>query len=118
VPAALGEIAAFIDEGMDALGTMVFARFLEERHAIERSEKRHGVNIIEHYTALFDELWKHEDARMAMVPPKELLSVVNRKLQSVGAKAISFRALSSRLRADEIPAEMRDLLFEVEGLLG
>ena len=124
-PAAMARISGvsvdvieqFIGEGIDALRTTVFARYLEERHELERSAKRHGVNVIEHYTTVFDNIWTDHSARLAMVPPKDLISFVSRRLQEIGAKAISPLALSSKLQYDEIPAEMRDLLFEIEQLL-
>ena len=96
---------------------MVFGRYLEERHETERSARRHGVNVIEDSVRKFDDLWASEDTRMALLPPKEVLHLVNQKLQDGGAGAVSIRALSSRLKPDEIPAEMRDFLLQIDEYL-
>jgi len=125
VPEAMARLAGLdlsrmldlIDEATGTLRTAVFARYLDERHMTERSALRHRVNVIEHYTTVFDVLWSDRANRLAMVPPKDLLHLINQKLQAEGAQTLSVRALSVKLRIHEIPVEMRDLVVRIESYL-
>lgn len=125
VPAAMARISGvsldvmenLIDEATASLRTKVFARYLDERQETERSAKRHSVTVTEIYTPIFDAMWAKQETRMAMAPPKEVLHFVNRKLQDMGANAVSFPNLSSRIRRDEVPPEMRDFLLRVDAHL-
>jgi len=110
-------IKSLLSEIVASLRAAVLARYLEERRETDDSGRQHGVNVTEEHIRLFDESWQNEEDRMAMVPPREVLSLLNKKLQDAGARAISFRALSSRLRIEEIPAEMRDVLLKIDGYL-
>jgi energy-coupling factor transporter ATP-binding protein EcfA2 len=113
----LAVMQGLIDEAASSLRTKVFARYLEERQETERSGRRHAVSVTETYTPIFDEMWRHEEIRIAMVPPKEVLHSVNQKLQDLGANAVSIPNLSNRIRRDEVVPEMRDFLLRIDGYL-
>ena len=123
VPAAMARISgaseetieSFIGDAATSLRARTLSRFLEEHGRDDHTAERADPDFGESYTRLFDQRW--EDDRVALLPPKDILSLVNQKIQAADLAAISFRALSNRLRIDEIPAEMRDFLLHVEGYL-
>jgi hypothetical protein len=125
VPSAMARISGIsldvmenlINEAVASLRTKVFARYLEERQETERSGKRHAVTVTEIYTPIFDALWEKTDVRMAIVPPKEVLHLVNQKLQDMRLNAVGIANLSSRIRRDEVVPEMRDFLLRIDAYL-
>jgi hypothetical protein len=107
-------VASLLDEACEAQRITVMARFLEERRSVERSAERHAVTITEQYVPIFDRAWRDPQTRLSISNPKELLHYLNNKLPKIGGRAVSFPALSSRAKSDEIPQEMRLLLLDIE----
>lgn len=111
------EIKQFLLEVMEELRGKVFSRFLAERDLEKRSGRMHLVSIAEEAIVEFDKNWNDYAWRLGVVPPKEVLSALNARIQEVGGKSVSMRGLSARLRADEISTEMRGIIARVENLL-
>jgi predicted ATPase len=112
--AGLDVITELLDEACEAQRVTVMARFLEERQRVERSAERHAVTITEKYLPVFDRAWRDRQTRLSISNPKELLHYLNNKLPKMGGRPISFPALSSRARSEEVPQEMRLLLLDIE----
>jgi hypothetical protein len=107
-------IGDLLEQACEAQRVTVMARFLEERQRVERSAERHAVTITEQYLPAFDRAWRDRQTRLSISNPKELLHYLNSKLPTMGGRAVSFRALSSRAKSDEVPQEMRLLLLDIE----
>jgi hypothetical protein len=122
IPSALARLSGveenligdLLEEACGAQRVTVMARFLEERQRVERSAERHAVTITEQYLPVFDRAWRDPQTRLSISNPKELLHYLNNKLPAMGGRAVSFRALSSRAKSNEVPQEMRLLLLEIE----
>jgi hypothetical protein len=97
---------------VSAMEQKVFARMAADRQAVAAHD--HRVQALEEAKREFDESWKDEARRLWMCPPKEVLRKLNSSLQVAGFKTLAFPSLARELRADEIPAEVRNLLERIE----
>lgn len=61
----------------------------------------------------FEDRWASEENRLAMVPPKAVLSRINDRLQAEGLSALSFRQLARSMTVDEVPDEVKMVLREI-----
>lgn len=95
----------------------VFARALEAKRVAEIGARSHGVSVTERFQKEFDRHWNDPDFRRSVVPPKEVMHELNRKLQAAGLKPISARRLASEIECDELDDEAIDLLREIEATL-
>jgi hypothetical protein len=103
-------------EGIAAgLENEVFARFSFERQRVAAHD--HRVQALEDAKAEFDAVWQSHDERLAMCPPKDLLSDLNKKLQAGGWSTLSFEALAKALTEDEVPSEVVNVLDRIEDAL-
>ena len=123
VPAAMarrsGADESWIEAELDGLAASleneVFARFSYERQRLAQHD--HRVQALQEAKAEFDAAWQSHDERLAMSPPKEILSALNKKLQSGGWKTLSFEALAKTLTSEEVPTEVSTLLERIEETL-
>ncbi len=111
------DVESYLYEAVESLRGSVLSRYLPVRVQIGRASGKSEVTLTEHYIDLFDKSWQNKEWALYAAPAKDVLSALNRKLQECGEKAVSARALSSRIRYDEIAPEMRDALLDVERLL-
>jgi predicted ATPase len=111
------EISKYLTDVVSSLKSFTLARYLDVRTVAERSAERHAVSVSEHYLKLFESLWTDSEWALFMSPAKEVLSGLNRRLQEDNYKAVSARGLAARIRAHEVPSEMRDALLEIEMML-
>lgn len=63
---------------------------------------------------IFRELWNDENARLSIVPPKQVIAQLNVMISEVGGRTLSVHKLASAIRLDEIDDEMKDALLSVE----
>ncbi|WP_238526412.1 ATP-dependent nuclease [Gordonia neofelifaecis] len=94
-----------------------FAQVLALR---QQDGKAQGEHVSTTYLACrseFDDNWETQAWRWGIVPGKELLSGVNRRIGDAGGKPVSVRALASSIRASEIDTELMELILKVESLL-
>ena len=94
---------------------LILNRRVYELQREERSAERHPVSIADAYSAEFETEWRDPVFRVSRAPAKDLLSDLNTKLQAAGFKAVSARALSREMGADELDAEVVGLLKQIEG---
>ncbi len=102
---------------VESLRGKVFARSLAAAEEELVGPTRHRVNIIEAFEPGFAVRWSDEDERLAMVPPKEVLSLLNQTIAAKGGRAVSAAKLSRAIRESEVDPEMVDLFARVEALL-
>ncbi|NEB41447.1 ATP-binding protein [Streptomyces sp. SID14515] len=112
----LVEVERVMGEIMNSMQGDIFARVNFERQSVERSGKNHEVNITAAALADFTPRWSKVEYRQSVCPPKEIMSQLNRHLQSNGYKGVSFDALAKRINQDEIPAEMLQVLHKINTL--
>ncbi|MFF4468686.1 ATP-dependent endonuclease [Streptomyces sp. NPDC001599] len=93
------------------------AQFLYRRQTDLVSASSHAMEVTRAAIPEFDQWWDDEEKRAGMVPPKKVLSSLNVKLMGRGYKAISVRAISNNMRAEEVVPELRDLLLEIESAI-
>jgi hypothetical protein len=115
--APLAEVKSIMDSQAALMENAVFSRMLDEKLRVEKSATAHAVTVTTAFKAEFDMLWKDVPRRLEIVPPKQLLSAVNKELQLRKFKAVSFEKLASSLELSEIPAEMRGAILRVETAL-
>jgi hypothetical protein len=113
----LPQIKKVLNEAMEGVRGRVFSRLLAERNVEQKPDGKHLATIAEEALADFDKNWNDYNWRLSIIPPKEILSALNVKVQGVGGKAISMRGLSARLRAEEVPSEMREAILRIDRLL-
>ncbi|GAA3258780.1 hypothetical protein GCM10020216_097340 [Nonomuraea helvata] len=106
------EIAQILEAGVADARDGVFANFAYERKKTDPS--KHDVTHTQEALKEFEQLWKIPENRLHMSPPKDLLSHLNRHFAANKIKTISTRAISNRLRLDELTSEMIDLFSSIE----
>ncbi len=111
------EVREILSAAVGNLYNTVFARSLEVRQRQEVGEKRHAVSVNEDYLKEFADRWTDPGWALYACPAKDVLSAVSRTLQERKYKVVSARGLSNRIRAHEVPAEMRDAILDIEARL-
>ncbi|MEU5462180.1 ATP-dependent nuclease [Streptomyces althioticus] len=104
--------AAISEQKVDAQ-----AQFLYRRQTDLVSASSHAMEVTRAAIPEFDQWWDDEEKRAGMVPPKKVFSSLNVKLMGRGYKAVSVRAISNNMRAEEVVPELRDLLLEIESAI-
>jgi ABC-type thiamine transport system ATPase subunit len=92
----------------------VFGPLLDEKVRHSKSGSNHTASINTAFKPEFDKLWKDPLYRLRVCPPKQVISQLNQKLQKEGLKPVSLTGLARAHRKSEIPAEVADLLLEIE----
>ncbi|MGW5718339.1 ATP-dependent nuclease [Amycolatopsis sp. NPDC003865] len=103
-----------LDDVLESLEEYVFSQTLALALEEERRKGIYSATTYQSCRQRFDENWSIRQWRIDHVPAKDLIAGVNRNFQAVGGKALSARSLSSTMRSHEVPAEMRDLLLEID----
>ena len=65
-----------------------------------------------------DTIWSDPTTLCDACPGKEVISRLNARLQGAGHRTVRPRQLADRLRAGEVPPEMRDILLKVDSAAG
>jgi hypothetical protein len=116
--------------GMDeviAAGVLADALAEQEQHvrsrltssALEegRKNREQEAAVLERIGRDFEQRWLDPEQRIALVPAKDVLTSINRRIGDAGGRPMSQRTLAKSLRLEEIPAEMVDVLREINGRL-
>ncbi len=87
--------------------------------ASQQFEKRrqpglHGTSISEDVMNEFDQTWNSFDGRIKLVPGKEMLSALNRELQSLYTCAVTPGAIVSAFKVSEVAQTLTDLLAKLD----
>ncbi|RZT12898.1 putative ATP-dependent endonuclease of OLD family [Kribbella sp. VKM Ac-2569] len=113
-----GAPESFIDSEIDnitlTMEDAVFGRMLSDRIAYEVGAKTHQVDVMTKFKNEFGVSWKSADFRRRYCPPKQIVADLNKTLQSSGYKPVSMVAVARSHRVSEIPAELADLLREID----
>ncbi|MEU9160188.1 AAA family ATPase [Streptomyces sp. NPDC048424] len=113
---SVGEVEEIIENAMAGMRNKVMSRILAERVVAEKSTGRSVATINEDGLNDLTKSWERVEFRYSICPPKEVMSAVNRELQSRGYKAVAFDSISKYAGVDEIHPEMVALLKKVERL--
>ena len=112
------EISSHLDAVLNDLKNTVMSRYIASRVGSSRDPGRHVVSTYDQIIPEFESRWTSDAAwRLHAAPAKDVLSGLNRLFQANGGKAVTAAALSVHMRADEIAAEMRDVLLEINARL-
>ncbi|MFJ4806696.1 ATP-dependent nuclease [Streptomyces murinus] len=110
-------IQGLLDEAIEERKVDAQAQFLYRRQTDLVSASAHAMEVTRAAIPEFETWWNDGDVRAGMVPPKKVLSSLNGKLAAKGYKAVSVRAISNNMRAEEVVPEFRDLLLEIESAI-
>ena len=67
-------------------------------------------NLVSH----FDSVWSTTEGKIELIPGKEMISHINRQLQTSHNLSVTATDISRTMSADDIPTEMKNLLLELE----
>lgn len=107
-------ISLILDAIAASMENHVFGRMLAEEAQNQRSSGIDSSVTMTDFKNEFDSFWQDSQRRLHSCPAKEVLSELNKKLHSLGAKAVSVRMLASSHRAYEVPPELVAVLRKVE----
>ena len=110
------EISSILEKLTDEMKNSVMAQFIKS----EIATKQKGVDVATATQAALvhcEAIWSSPKNRLGRVPGKDLLTSLNRHLQSTGQSAISARRLAAAFRPNEIDTEMVTVILEVEARL-
>ena len=102
-------VAAELDRLAAEKKEEVFAQIVAERLQREVSADRPMTQVMKDARVDFERAWANSSSRTFMCNAKDLLSGINKSLQSGDHRTVSSRTLSSGLRTDEIADEMVDV---------
>lgn len=111
------EIQKLLDDAIAEQKVDAQAQFLYRRQTDLVSANSHAMEVTRAALPEFETWWNDSEMRVGMVPPKKVLSSLNGKLAMKGYKAVSVRAISNSMRAEEVVPELRDLLLEIESAI-
>jgi hypothetical protein len=106
------EVGRQLNEIAATLETEVLARMSFERQRLAPHD--HQVQALEAAKIDFDASWADAQRRLWMCPPKTVLQELNKRLQAEKLTPVSFRAVARRMRSENIPSELQNLLEKVE----
>lgn len=120
-PAALARLSgapqSWIEEQLAActgeLEDEVWAQLVAENERLLSGRGLARATVIKNSKRAADERWSDGPNRVHVCGGKDLLRMLNRRMQEAGFKAVTDRQLARRLRAGEIPEELQATLTEV-----
>lgn len=108
----VGDASATLDEFAEEQRNYVVAQQLAARRHFERSQGT-GVNETtynEQMLAEFDQRWQEPESRLSLIPGKDALSFVNRRLQDEYSISVTPTGIIDAMHVNEIPDEIRTLV--------
>ena len=111
----LSDAAAILDGFALQKKSYLMSQYLAERRRFERvhSPTTHEASINEVALNEFEEGWKTISKRLAIIPGKEALSVLNQHLQDEYGVNLTPTAIIDAMRNDEGPAEIQKLVHDL-----
>lgn len=107
------DVEAILEEYSREKKSYLVAQLTESYKAFIRGTEK-GKHATELTAAAFEEFeksWSNPETRRAMLPGKDALSRVNRKLQAKFGVSVSPSAIVEAMHVDEVPEEMKELIF-------
>jgi hypothetical protein len=108
---------AILDDFRVAQRNYLLSRHIElsKRHQLKSGSKTHTDVLTEEAIAAFEKEWAEDDGIFGLLPGKSALSVINQELQDSCSVSITPSGIIAGMKADEIPAEMRGLIEQLNG---
>ena len=109
-------IDALLESITETMRPMVFGQYLARRTTRERAQ-RPGLDpatINEAAMIEFDERWKEMDSRLAMVPGKDVLSLLNQHLQEQYEISLSALSIVGAMVPGDVADDLRGLIDALE----
>lgn len=108
-------VSSMLDLFCEIKKSYVLAQFTEKYKSYERQmSRKHESTLIQEAFEEFDRRWGDPNQRLQMIPGKEALTWLNQQLQSQYKVSISASSIVEVMRADEVPAEMVDLVNQID----
>lgn len=107
-------IRAALDECALELESEVYAQVISEEVRQKQSTRESTKTLGKGAKERADALWRDVPRRLSVCGGKELLRLMNQRLQSAGYGSVTARGLATRMRPNEIPAEVKKLLAAIE----
>ena len=114
---SVSDVSSILSGVVNSLRGKVFARALAAAQEERVGPTTHRVNVIEDFEPQFAESWNDTSRRLALVPPKEVLSQFNAEAVERGGRPVSAAKLAKAARAGEIDSEIGNVFDRVEELL-
>jgi hypothetical protein len=111
-------IADALAQCADELEDEVYAQIHGEHARRERKTGKSDTTINKEAKKRADRAWKDPGRRLHLCGGKDLLRLLNRRLQADGYQTITDRGLASKLRGEEIPQEVKTVLAAIEADAG
>lgn len=112
--ASQGWVEVALAECAEALEEDVYAQIQAEHTLFYRKTGRDQQSIYKQAKNRADTIWKDPSRRLHACGGKELIRLLNGRLQKSGHKALGTQGLAKALKADEIPDEVRALLERIQ----
>lgn len=109
------DTASLIDQAMREVKHEVFAQ-IQARESEYKRRKNPGIDqatITAEVSKRFEELWVTEEARVALVPGKEVLARINSVLQDAVGVSVSDGQIAAQFHASEVPPDIANLINEL-----
>jgi energy-coupling factor transporter ATP-binding protein EcfA2 len=109
------DAAELLDNFASDRKSYVTAQYLASRRRFERTNSPglHEATINEAALQEFEPYWKDLDSRLEVIPGKEAMSAVNQFLQDQYSVSVTPTAIIDAMRDDEIPADMKQLVYDI-----
>ena len=93
----------------------VVSQYLADRKRFERihSPSLHEATINEAALNEFEDRWNDLDSRLQVIPGKEAISAINKRLQEDYQVTVTSTAIIDAMKVDEVPAEMKILVAHI-----
>jgi energy-coupling factor transporter ATP-binding protein EcfA2 len=111
------EVGPLLNNVVDFLRGKVFARALSAAEDDRVGPTKHRVNIIEDFEPEFATLWADAGTRLALVPPKEVISRFNTEAVASGGRPVSAAKLAKAMKLGDIDPEVLSVFDRIEGML-
>jgi energy-coupling factor transporter ATP-binding protein EcfA2 len=112
-----GDTSALLHDVVESFRGKVFARALAAAEEERAGPTTHRVNVIEEFEPRFAASWADPALRMALVPPKEVMSQFNAAAVASGGRPVSAAKLAKAARVSEIDSEVASVFDRIEELL-
>ncbi|GGO07060.1 hypothetical protein GCM10011574_20220 [Microbispora bryophytorum] len=109
-------VSTELDRIVAGMEDPIFSRFFAEVQNEKRYNPRETVALHREAQQEFRAKWGSLDFRYSNCPPKDVLAEMNRFLQGVGFKAVSFEGIAKNVKVEEVPEEMVQVLMEINAL--
>jgi len=115
-PATLEPSAKLLQDITEELKASVQSQYLATRSRFLRGSGLDESTVLRQSLTEFEAAWKHLDTRMAIVPGKEVLQLLNRDTQQRYGVSVTPRTIVDQMHLSEIPRDLKQLLKDLEAL--